>query len=130
MVERKARQSRGQEPVQGSGPRPESARGVCGGSPQKCLVTWLSHKTGGFTSGDGIWARREASMPEARGGIIGLGVGGRGLRQQRGRAMKRNLSAMGSVVFCLAWRDSYILAPGFSGKPSFWTASHFLAPQV
>jgi hypothetical protein len=34
MVARKARRSRAQEPVQGSGSRPESARGVCGGSPQ------------------------------------------------------------------------------------------------
>jgi hypothetical protein len=33
MVERKARRSRGQEPVQGSGSRLEFARGVCGGSP-------------------------------------------------------------------------------------------------
>jgi hypothetical protein len=37
MVARKARQSRGQEPVQGSGSRPESARGVCGGPPQNRL---------------------------------------------------------------------------------------------
>jgi hypothetical protein len=32
MVERKARRSSGQEPVNGSGSQPESARGVCGGS--------------------------------------------------------------------------------------------------
>jgi hypothetical protein len=53
------------EPVQGGGSRPESARGVCGGSPQYHQVTWLSHKvkTGGMAGGDGIWARREASMP-------------------------------------------------------------------
>jgi hypothetical protein len=64
MVERKARRSRGQEPVQGSGSRPESARGVCGGSPQNHRVTWLSHKTqtGGSASGDGIRVRREASI--------------------------------------------------------------------
>jgi hypothetical protein len=51
--------------MQGSGSRPESARGVCGGSPQSRRVTWLSHKTkpGGSAGGDGIWARREASMP-------------------------------------------------------------------
>jgi hypothetical protein len=64
MVARKARRSRGQEPVQGSGSRPESARGVCGGSPKNCQVTLLSHKTktGGSTGGDGIRVRREASM--------------------------------------------------------------------
>jgi hypothetical protein len=37
MVARKARRSRRLEPVQGSGSRPESARGVCGGSPQNRL---------------------------------------------------------------------------------------------
>ena len=65
MVARKARRSRGQEPVQGSVSRPESVRGVCGGSPQNRRVTWLSHKTktGGSAGGDGIRARREASMP-------------------------------------------------------------------
>jgi hypothetical protein len=65
MVEGKARRSRGQEPVQGNGSRPESTRGVCGGSPQNCQVTWMSHKTktGGSVGGDRIRARREASMP-------------------------------------------------------------------
>jgi hypothetical protein len=65
MVERKARRSHRLEPVQGSGSQPESARGVCGGSPENHRVTWLSHKTktGGSPGGDGIWARREASMP-------------------------------------------------------------------
>jgi hypothetical protein len=65
MVARKARRSRRPEPVQGSGSRPESARGVCGGSPENRQVTWLSHKTktGGSAGGDGIRARREASMP-------------------------------------------------------------------
>jgi hypothetical protein len=64
MVARKARQSRGQELMQGSGSRPESACGVCGGPPQNCRVTWLSHKTKteGSTGGDGIRARRIASM--------------------------------------------------------------------
>jgi hypothetical protein len=64
MVARKARRSRGLELVQGSGSRPESARGVCGGSPKNRRVTWLSHKTktGGSAGGDGIRARREASM--------------------------------------------------------------------
>jgi hypothetical protein len=64
MMARKARRSRRPEPVQGSGSRPESARGVYGGSPENRQVTWLSHKTktGGSTGGDGIRARREASM--------------------------------------------------------------------
>jgi hypothetical protein len=64
MVARKARQSRRLEPVQGSGSRPESTRGVCGGSPQNRRVTWLSHKikTGGSVGRDGIRACREASM--------------------------------------------------------------------
>jgi hypothetical protein len=53
------------EPVQGSGLQPESARGVCGGSPENRWVTWLSHKTktGGSAGGDGIRVRHEASMP-------------------------------------------------------------------
>jgi hypothetical protein len=65
MVVRKARQSRRLEPVQGSGSRPESARGVCGSSPENRRVTWLSHKTKtrGSVGGDGIRACREASMP-------------------------------------------------------------------
>jgi hypothetical protein len=65
MVARKARRSRRPEPVQGSGSRPESAHGVCSGSPENHRVTWLSHKTktGGSAGGDGIRARREASMP-------------------------------------------------------------------
>jgi hypothetical protein len=64
MVARKARRSRRSEPVQGSGSQPESARGVCGGSPKNRQVTWLSHKTktGGSASGDEIRAHREASM--------------------------------------------------------------------
>jgi hypothetical protein len=65
MVARKARRSCRSEPVQGSGSQLESARRVCGGSPQNRQVTWLSHKTktGGSASGDGIRARREALMP-------------------------------------------------------------------
>jgi hypothetical protein len=65
MVARKARRSRRPEPVQSSGSRPESARGVCGGSPENRRVTWLSHKakTRGSAGGDGIRAHREASMP-------------------------------------------------------------------
>jgi hypothetical protein len=65
MVARIARRSRRLKLVQGSGSRPESARGVCGGSPENRRVTWLSHKTktGGSAGGDWIRARREASMP-------------------------------------------------------------------
>jgi hypothetical protein len=64
MVARKARQSRGQESVQGSGSRSESTRGVCDSSPQNRRVTWLSHKTktGSSVGRDGIRAHREASM--------------------------------------------------------------------
>jgi hypothetical protein len=60
MVPKEARRSRGQEPVQGSGSRPESARGVCGGSPENGRVTWLRHKTktGGSAGGDEIRAPR------------------------------------------------------------------------
>jgi hypothetical protein len=65
MVARKARRSRRPELVQGSGSRLESARGACGDSPENRRVTWLSHKTKTEVSagGDGIRARREASMP-------------------------------------------------------------------
>jgi hypothetical protein len=64
MVATKARRSRRSESVQGSGSQPKSARRVCGGSPENRRVTWLSHKTktGGLAGGDGIRARREASM--------------------------------------------------------------------
>jgi hypothetical protein len=63
-VARKARRSRRSELVRGSGSQPESARGVCGSSPENCRVTWLSHKTktGGSAGGDEIRAHREASM--------------------------------------------------------------------
>jgi hypothetical protein len=44
------------------------------------------------------------------------------------RGFNLNLSARGSLVFCLTQRDSYILTLGFLGNPSFHTASHFLAP--
>jgi hypothetical protein len=64
MVARKERRSRRPVSVQGSGSRPESARGVCGGSPENRRVTWLSHKTntGGTAGGDGIRTCQEASM--------------------------------------------------------------------
>jgi hypothetical protein len=64
MVARKVRRSRQSAQVQGSGSQPESARGVCGSSPENRRVTWLSHKTktGGSAGGDGTRACREASM--------------------------------------------------------------------
>jgi hypothetical protein len=60
--------------VQGSGSRLESARGVCGGSPQNRRVTWLSHKTktGCSAGGDGIQARQEALKRSTRVGIARL----------------------------------------------------------
>jgi hypothetical protein len=65
MVARKARRSRRPESMQGSGSRPESARGGCGGSTENHRVTWLNHKTktGGSAGGDGIRERPEDSMP-------------------------------------------------------------------
>jgi hypothetical protein len=45
MVARKARPSRGQEPVQGSGSQQESAHGVCGGSPQNRRVYLVEPQT-------------------------------------------------------------------------------------
>jgi hypothetical protein len=118
MVARKARGSRRSEPVQGSGSQPESARGVCGGSPQNRRVTWLSHKTKteGSAGRDGIWARREASMPADAWRDHRACVG----RTQSSamtwrcdeeecymtylplRGLYHNLSARGSVVICLA----------------------------
>jgi hypothetical protein len=141
-VARKARRSRGQEPMQGSGSRPESVRGVCGSSPQNCRVTWLIHKTkiGGLVSGDGIRARREASMSadmQDRRACVGRTQSAATtwpcdeeecyMAYMPMRGLYHNLSATGSVVFCLARRDSYILALGFPGKLSLRTASHFLA---
>jgi hypothetical protein len=74
MVARKARRSHGLEPVQGTDSRPESACGVCDGSPQNHRVTWLSHKTktGGSAGGDGIRAHRDASKRRTRVGIARL----------------------------------------------------------
>jgi hypothetical protein len=76
MVARKARWSRGQEPVQGSGSRPESACGVCSGSPQNRRVTWLSHKT--KTGGS---AGRDGSMRTERLRSGGHSSGSQGLRR-------------------------------------------------
>jgi hypothetical protein len=92
MVARKARRSRRLEPVQDSGSRPESARGVCGGSPENRRVTWLSHKTktGGSAGGDMIRGAEKLPCRWTRDGIAGLASGGRGLRQRRGRVMKRS----------------------------------------
>jgi hypothetical protein len=43
------------------------------------------------------------------------------------RGLYHNLSARGSLVFCLTQMDSYILTR-ILGKLSFGTASHFLSP--
>jgi hypothetical protein len=78
MVARKARRSRGQEPVQGSGSRRESARGVCGCSPQNHRITRLSHKTKTSCTRStascctGIRARRDASKRRTHVGITRL----------------------------------------------------------
>jgi hypothetical protein len=76
--------------MQGSGSRLEPARGVCGGSSQNRWVTLLSHKnkTRVSAGGDGIQARREASMSGTRDGIAGLTSVGLGLRRRRGDPMK------------------------------------------
>jgi hypothetical protein len=139
---RKARRSHGQEPVQGSGSRPKSARGVCGGSPQNHRVTWLSHKTmiGGSVGGDGIRVRREASMPadtwrdhwacvertQSAATAWPCDKEESYMTYMPLRGLYHNLGARGSVVFCLARRDSYILTLGFPDKLSFRTASHSL----
>jgi hypothetical protein len=77
MVARKATQSRRLEPVLGSGSQPESARGVCGDSPQNRWVTCLSHKTktGGTTAETG-----SERVEKLRCG--GHMVGSQGLRQE------------------------------------------------
>jgi hypothetical protein len=144
MVARKARRSREQELVQGSDSWPDAASGVCGGSPQNNRVTWLSHKAkiGGSAGGDGIRVRRKASMPADtwwdRRACIRRTLSAATswpcdedkcyMTHLPLRGLYNNLSTRGSVVFCLARRDSYILTLGFPGEPSFWTASHFLAP--
>jgi hypothetical protein len=91
--------------------------------------------------GDGIRARLEASMSADTWRDCGACIG----RTQSAvtpwqcdeqecymtymplRGLYHNLISRGSVVFCLAQRDSYILTLGFPGKPSFRTASQFLA---
>jgi hypothetical protein len=113
-------------------------------SPQTHRFTWLSHKTktGGSTGGDEIRARREALMSadtwRDRRACIGRTwtVAMAWSCDEKEcfmtylplRGLYHNLSARGSLVFCPAKRDSYILTLGFLGKPSFQTASHFLAP--
>jgi hypothetical protein len=144
MVARKERRSHGQEPVQGSSSRPESALEVCGGSPQNRRVTRLSHKTkiGSLADENRIRARREASMPadtwrdhRACVGRTRTAVTTWPCNEEEYhmtylplRGLYQNLSARGSLVFCPTRMDSYILTIGFLGKPSFRTASHFLAP--
>jgi hypothetical protein len=90
-------------------------------------------KTGGPAGGDGIWAHREASMP------ANMWRDCRACEWRTRfavtvwlcdedecykthlllRGLYHNLRARGSVVFCLARRDSNILTLGFLGKPSF-----------
>jgi hypothetical protein len=108
MVAGKARRSRRSEPVQGSSSRPESARRVCGGSPQNRRVTWLSHKTktGGSAGGDGIWARQEASTAIGRtrsATTVWTCDEECYMTYLPLRGLYHNLSARGSVVICLAW---------------------------
>jgi hypothetical protein len=43
------------------------------------------------------------------------------------RGLYHNLSARGSLVIRPTQRNSYIIALGFLGKPSIWTASYFSA---
>jgi hypothetical protein len=117
MVARKARRSCGQEPVQGRGSRLESAHRVCSCSPQNHWVTWLSHKTktGGSAGGDRIRVRREASMPADTWQDHRACVGRTRpaatawpcdeeecyMAYMPLRGLYPNLSARGSVVFCL-----------------------------
>jgi hypothetical protein len=143
MVARKARRSRQPDPVQGSGSRSESACGVCGGSPENRRVTWLSHKTktGGSAGGDGIRARREASMPvdawrDRRACVRRTRSVATTWPCDEEECYMTYLPLRGcittyvlGVVWSFAWPggDSYILALGFPEKLSIRTASHFLA---
>jgi hypothetical protein len=122
----------------------ESACGVCGGSPQNCRVTWLSHKTKieGSVGADGIRARQEASAVDTwrdhRACVEKTWTASKAwpcdeeecyMTYLPLRGLYHNLSARGSLVLIYpAQRDSYILTLGFLGKPSIRTASHFLAP--
>jgi hypothetical protein len=135
LVARKARRSRGQEPVQGSGSRAESACGVCGDSPQNCRVTWLSHKTKtrGSAGGDGFRARREALMSadiwRDRRACVGRTRTATTvwscdeeecyMTYMPLSGLYHNLSARGSLVFCPNQRDSYILNLGFCNNLKF-----------
>jgi hypothetical protein len=134
MVARKARRSHGQEPVQGSGSRLESARGVCGASPENRRVICLSHKTKtkGSAGGDGIWARREASMPadvwrDRRACVGRTRSATTAWSCDEEECYMTSLPLRGcittlvlGVVWSFAWPggDSYILALGFPGKLS------------
>jgi hypothetical protein len=144
MVARKARRSRRSEPVQGSGSQPESARGVCGGSPQNYRVTWLSHKTkiGGSAGGDGIRARREVSMladvwRDCRACIGRMQTAATAwpcdeeecyMTYLPLRGLYHNLSARGSVVICLAREGIIYISSRFSRQTIHPDCSHFLTP--
>jgi hypothetical protein len=91
--------------------------------------------------GDGIRAHREASMPvdtwqDRRACIRRTRTAAKAwpcdeeecyMTYLPLRGLYHNLSARGSLVICSTQRDSYILTLGFLSKPSFRTASHFLA---
>jgi hypothetical protein len=143
MVARKARRSRRPESVQGIGSRLESACGVCGGSSENRRVTWLSHKTktGGSAGGDGMRARREASMMadawrDRRACVGRMRSAATAWPCDEEKCYMSYLPLRGCITtqvlgvvlsFAYPRGDSYILALGFPGKPSIRTASHFLA---
>jgi hypothetical protein len=141
MVARKARGSRRLEPVQDRGSRSEFARGVCGDSPQNRRVTWLSQKTktGDSAGGDGIRARREASMPGDTRRYCRACVGRTRIAAKVWlhneekcyltilplRGVYLLLCSRGSLVICPTWRDFIYIALGFQGNSSIQTASDF-----
>jgi hypothetical protein len=139
----KARQSCRLEPVQGSGSRPESGRGVCGGSPQNRWVTWLSHKTKtrGSVGGDGIRARREASMPgdtrQDHRACVGRTRTAAKMWPPDEEECYLTIFPLRGAYLCLCSRGSLVISPtrrdfiyialGFQGNSSIRTASHFPA---
>jgi hypothetical protein len=107
-------------------------------------VTWLNHKTktGDSAGGDGIRARREASIPVGTWRDRRASVGRTRTAEKAWscdeeecymtylplRGWYLNLSARGSLVIRPTQRNSYIIALGFLGKPSIRTAANFFAP--
>jgi hypothetical protein len=92
MVARKARQSGRPEPVHGSGSRPESARGVCGGSPKnRQLLGWATKlRLEARQAETGSGRAEKLRCRWTRGWVAGLASGGRVQRWRHGRAMKRS----------------------------------------